>query len=280
MTTAHMSRSPDLVLEDRHFRILQKVIADETGILVKEEKRCLLQARLAARLRHLGLTSMEDFVDRVVSGGQRCDRNTLISAVTTNVTSFFRENHHFKLLSERILPPRLAGLKDNGRIRIWSAACSTGEEAYSIAATIHQLCPDAGNRDIRVLATDIDPEVLQVAHRGAYAADRIAALQPLQRAALFGETGGGEIRSELRQLLRFRLLNLNGDWPMRGPFDVIFCRNAAIYFPRDLQERLWQRLAALLQPGGWLILGHSERLIGETAHAFACEDITAYRKLE
>jgi len=273
-------RAADHTLDEQQFRALQGIISRETGIHLPEAKRFFLQARLCSKMRLLGLPSLDAFIDKITSGEGRRERDILISAVTTNVTSFFREEHHFTLLTDRILPPLLACLDQGGKVRIWSAACSTGEEAYSIAATLQGLCPDAARRDARILATDIDPEVLRTAAVGEYASARVSALPPHRRSALFSPSNPTVIREELRRLLRFRLLNLNGEWPMRGAFDVIFCRNAAIYFPRERQERLWQRFAALLPPGGWLILGHSERLTGPAARSFSCEGITAYRRLD
>lgn len=266
-------------LDAATFALIQRIVERETGIALAEGKRHMLQARLGSRLRGLGRSGFQAYLDRLQEPDGVTERAALISAVTTNVTSFFREAHHFALLRERILPPLLDPLRKGGRLRLWSAACSTGEEAWSIAATLHLACPDIARHDARILATDIDEQVLQRAQAADYSPKQSAALSSAQRSALFGPSGGTRIRDDLRASVRFQTLNLNGHWPMRGPFDAIFCRNVAIYFPRDRQERLWQRCAGLLAPGGWLILGHSERLTGPATPAFRCEDITAYRKI-
>ncbi|MBD1204059.1 MAG: chemotaxis protein [Rhodobacteraceae bacterium] len=261
------------------FALLQRIVERETGIALADGKRPMLQARLGSRLRSMGMSGFRAFLARLDDPAARSERAALISAITTNVTAFFREAHHFALLRERILPPLIEPLRRGGRLRLWSAACSTGEEAYSIAANLHLACPDIARLDARILATDIDEQVLCRAAEGDYGPRQLAALTPAQRSALFGPPGSTRIREDVRRLVQFLPLNLNGDWPMRGPFHVIFCRNVAIYFPRDRQERLWQRCADLLAPGGWLLLGHSERLTGPAAPAFRCEDITAYRKI-
>ncbi|WGV15799.1 CheR family methyltransferase [Fuscovulum ytuae] len=270
---------PDNEIDAETFARLQRIVERETGIALAEGKRPMLQARLATRLRSLGMAGFQEFLTRVEGPDAATERASLISAITTNVTSFFREAHHFTLLQDRILPPLLDQPRNGARLRLWSSACSSGEEAYSIAAILLAAVPDANRRDARILATDIDEQVLNRAITGDYGPQQMAGLSPVQRGLLFGPTGSTQIRSELRQLVGFRQLNLNGDWPMRGPFDVIFCRNVAIYFPRERQERLWQRFADLLAPGGWLLLGHSERLSGPATAAFRCEDITAYRKI-
>lgn len=274
--TAKAAMYPDL--PPPVFAALRTIVQRETGIALSDNKRHMLQARLGSRLATMGLEDFDAFIARLDDPEGHFERAALISAITTNVTSFFREEHHFALLEKRILPPLLASLRNGGRLRLWSAACSSGEEAYSMAATLYAACPDAGVLDARILATDIDEQVLGHAEAGSYAPRQIGALTPARRALLFGEGGGTQIRTELRQIVRFCPLNLNGDWPMRGQFNVIFCRNAAIYFPRETQERLWLRFAAQLAPDGWLIIGHSERLTGPAASAFRCEDITAYRK--
>lgn len=270
---------PDQEIDAQTFARLQRIVERETGIALAEGKRPMLQARLANRLRSLGMDGFQDFLTRIEGPDGVTERASLISAITTNVTSFFRETHHFTLLQDRILPSLLEPPRGGARLRIWSAACSSGEEAYSIAASLLVACPDAGLRDARILATDIDEQILNRAIIGDYDPRQLGGLSPAQRSLLFGAPGSTRIRDELRQFIRFRQLNLNGEWPMRGPFDAIFCRNVAIYFPRERQERLWQRCADLLAPGGWLLLGHSERLSGPASTAFRCEDITAYRKI-
>ena len=200
------------------------------------------------------------------------------SAITTNVTGFFREAHHFRHLETVALPPLLAQARTGGRVRLWSSACSTGEEPWCIAAVLRKLCPDVTGLDLRILASDVDRRALARAEAGRYGSEAITGLAPEMRRMLFGPEDG-LILPELRGALRFRHLNLIGEWPMRGGFDVIFCRNVAIYFDKPTQERLWSRFAASLRPGGWLYIGHSERITGPAAAAFAVEGITTYRRI-
>jgi chemotaxis protein methyltransferase CheR len=163
-------------------------------------------------------------------------------------------------------------------VRLWSAACSSGPEPYSIAATVAELCPEAGRLDIRILATDIDPNVLSVALAGHYPREEAESLGPAQQARLF-EKGNTDfpVRRQLRDLVAFRRLNLMGDWPMAGRFDVIFCRNVAIYFDKPTQERLWSRLAAQMAFGGVLFIGHSERITGPATTLLENAGTTSYR---
>ncbi len=197
--------------------------------------------------------------------------------MTTNVTRFFREPHHFEHLRTAVLPPLLSAARTGARVRLWSAACSTGQEPYSIAAIVAELMPDAPSYDVKVLATDIDPVVLEQGRTGRF--DSIDGVPAgLQR---WFERDGKvwSASATLRSLVTFRPLNLTApSWPMRGPFDAVFCRNVAIYFDQDVQSRLWASFAAIIGPGGMLYIGHSERLTGPAASAFETAGITAYRR--
>jgi chemotaxis protein methyltransferase CheR len=164
-------------------------------------------------------------------------------------------------------------------VRIWSAACSSGQEPYSIALTILGLLPDAARYDVKVLATDIDPNMVAAGRAGRYSEDLLAAVPGPDRQRWFRPCPDGmEAGDDLRQLVGFRELNLIGDWPMRGRFDAILCRNVVIYFAEDTQARIWSRFAPLLPPGGFLYIGHSERLSGPAASGFETIGITAYRR--
>jgi chemotaxis protein methyltransferase CheR len=204
----------------------------------------------------------------------------LINAVTTNHTAFFRERHHFDHLGREVMPRLMqerAGRR--GRIRIWSSACSSGEEAYSIAATCRDAMGARSDLDFRILATDIDTDILAKAEAGIYPAEQFERLPADARAMLKLEGGAGRsetrIAEDLRRLISFKRLNLIERWPMSGPFDVIFCRNVFIYFDTQTKASILDRFVALLSPGGFLYLGHSEslpqphpqlRLIGRTIY--------------
>jgi chemotaxis protein methyltransferase CheR len=203
----------------------------------------------------------------------------MLAALTTNVTRFFREPHHFDHLRDTVLAPLIARARAGGRVRIWSAACSSGQEPYSAAMTLLAAAPDAVELDIRILATDIDPNVLAEGREGTYAEHLLAGVPDDFHRRWVKPAGLGRalLSEELRALVAFRQLNLIGDWPMQGRFDAVFCRNVAIYFDDDTQQRLWSRFAERLQPGGVLYIGHSERVAGPAATQLRADGVTTYR---
>lgn len=250
-----------LAIRDDEFEAIRRYLYEETGIALSASKRDMACSRLAKRLRHLGLSSYGAYLRAVQSGDPPDERQQFINCLTTNKTDFFREAHHFEFLRDRVIPG-LAGR----RLRLWCAASSTGEEPYTLAMTVRDACPKADGWDAKILASDIDTAVLAHAERGVYDADRAGGVSPdlLRRHFLRGTgANAGKIaaRPELRELLAFRQINLIADrWPVRGPFDAIFCRNVVIYFDRDTQDKLLRRFAALLNPGGYLFMGHSENI--------------------
>ena len=180
-----------------------------------------------------------------------------------------------------MLPPLLEQARRGGRIRLWSAACSTGQEPYSLALTLLSLAPDAATLDVRILATDIDPAVLAQARQGHYGEADLAPVPRDLRHRWFtpAEPGAWSVAAEPRRLVAFRTLNLSsGTWPMRGRFQAVMCRNVVIYFDDATQAALWERLASLIEPGGYLYIGHSERLMGPAARAFEGAGLTTYRR--
>ena len=263
------------------FRRITTMLHADSGIVMNEGKATLVYSRLAKRLRALGLENFRSYC-ALVAGVQGVDeRQRMLSALTTNLTRFFREPHHFADLGARIMPRLVAELKRGGRARIWSAGCSNGAEPYSIAMTILSALPDALDYDIRVLATDIDFRMIEAGRAGGYEAEQVrdvpAALRDKWRAPLKSDGakawGAGE---EMRGLVSFRELNLIGDWPMKGRFDVIFCRNVAIYFDEPTQNEIWRRFTGQLVPGGRLYIGHSERVGGEAQRRLRTEGVTTY----
>jgi chemotaxis protein methyltransferase CheR len=266
----------------RDFREIAAMLYADAGIYLHESKANLVYSRLVKRLRKLNLDSFRDYCDLVGAPAGADERLEMLSALTTNVTRFFREPHHFEHLKTHILPSLLDSARRGGRARIWSAACSSGQEPYSIALTVLSLEPDAASFDIKILATDIDPRVVAEARRGAYVEAALADVPPALCKRYFAcETDGGRqawaVADELRRLVAFRTLNLNADWPMPGKFHAIFCRNVAIYFDEPTQQAVWSRFATKLEPNGWLYIGHSERVTGPAASRFVNEGVTAYR---
>jgi chemotaxis protein methyltransferase CheR len=251
------------VIDDAEFDFIRHVVAQNAGIVLGPNKRQLVQGRLARRLRELGLRSYPQYCEHLRRSGPE-ELVALINALTTNVTAFFRENHHFEALASYMLPEAMRRNAASRRIRIWSAGCSTGEEAYCVAMAAADVVPSAG-WDFKVLATDIDSEVISFAKQGVYPLDRVASL-PTERLRSCFQKGAGLqvgkaiVKAQLRSIVTFRVLNLLHSWPMHGPFDVIFCRNVMIYFDQPTREKLVSRFAEMLACGGYLCIGHAESL--------------------
>ncbi|WBU61220.1 CheR family methyltransferase [Paracoccus albus] len=209
------------------------------------------------------------------------EREHFISSITTNVTSFFREKHHFDLLTEKIL----ADSNDVKRsLNIWSAGCSSGQEPYSIAMCLLQALPDLAART-QILATDIDVAILRKAEVGIYTRKELMALPPAFLGRSFfssirnAQSDEMQLQHKIRNMVKFQNLNLNSSWAMPVQFDIIFCRNVAIYFSQTTQERLWRRFVTALRPGGWLLIGHAERIPPELHSILRPNGMTAYQKI-
>lgn len=272
-STGAMER--DLELTDADFTRIRELIYKRAGIVLAEHKREMVYSRLAKRLRHYGLTRFGDYVARLERQPEAREWEAFTNALTTNLTAFFRETHHFPLLAEHV--------RDRpGPIRVWSAAASTGEEPYSIAMT---LLESLGSRagEARVLGTDIDTEALAKARAGIYPLEQVHKLDDA-RAKRFFQRGTGRqaglarVRPELRAMVEFEPLNLLAPgWVTKGPYDVIFCRNIMIYFDKATQARILERFAPLLKPDGLLFAGHSENF-SYISKAFRLRGQTVYTR--
>lgn len=267
------------------FRQIADLVHTSTGIRMPEYKSAMVYSRLAKRLRALGLDSFREYCRLVLDNTGLDERQKMLAALTTNMTSFFREPHHFQHLKQKLLPPLVEQARRGGRVRLWSAGCSSGEEPYSIALTVLSLLPDAAQRDVKILASDINPGVLDKGRRGIYPEKALSTVGAEQRGRWFGQGPAidGEptlmANEELRSLIAFRELNLVGEWPMRGTFHAIFCRNVVIYFEETTRDRIWGRFIPLLTADGCLYIGHSERLGPSVAPRFEQEEFTTYRVL-
>ncbi len=266
---------------DANFECVRGLLREHAGISLSGAKRGMVYSRLARRLRALGLGSFDAYC-RQVATGQGEEFTHFINALTTNLTAFFREEHHFDYLAAELLPRWREQHAGDRRLRIWSAGCSIGEEAFSIAMTLSEAMPDIGDWDVRILATDIDSSVIATASRGVYDLERVSSLDPARLRRWFqkgkGENAGKvRVSPEIRRLVTFRTLNLMHAWPMRGPFDAIFCRNVVIYFDKPTQRMLFERIADLLPPGGHLFIGHSESLF-KVSERFENLGRTIYRR--
>jgi chemotaxis protein methyltransferase CheR len=271
-------------MREDEFRFIADIAHQRTGIVLGPHKRDLVYARLSKRLRKLGLTSFRDYCDLLAAPEGARERHAVVNALTTNLTRLFREPHHFEHLARSVLRDIALSVPAAGvrrRLRLWSAGCSSGEEAYSIAMTILASCPEATFWDARILATDIDTEMLDQARAGRYERSQLEHVPPAMRQEGFATGQSGRVLNispKARDLVAFKPLNLIGPWPMKGLFDAIFCRNVLIYFDRPTQARIIDRMADLLPPGGTLYLGHSESLHG-LSQRFELGGRTIYRRL-
>lgn len=256
------------------FDFLRNLAYSHTGIVLPERKKQMVYSRLSRRLRTLSFKTFSQYCRYLETNTQELPE--FINALTTNLTAFFREKHHFVHLDKQICPQWLANKQK--RIRIWSAACSTGEEAYSIAMTLYGRI-DLNLFDLKILATDLNTQVLETAKKGIYSAEVLPTIpanfsskytKPLPKTEHF------LIKQRIKDLVHFKQLNLLQPWPMNGPFDVIFCRNVFIYFDSETKKRIIKKFRTLLSDGGYLIIGHSES-INDFAADFEFVGQTIYR---
>lgn len=267
-------------ITDAQFEQISSLVRNLAGIDLHNGKKELVKARLAKRVRQLQLRNIEEYISFARNDRTGRELVSMLDVLSTNLTFFFREPQHFHYLKDRVLP-RIVQAKTR-RIRIWSAGCSSGEESYSIAMLLNEMIPDIENRDVRILATDLSTRMLETACCGEYKQDRFKDTNRRLISKYFEcvKTKPEKIyqaRPSIRSLIHFARLNLMDNWPMKGPFDVIFCRNVMIYFDRSTQSRLVKRYYDLLAEGGILFLGHAESLTGET-HGFKyCQPATYMR---
>jgi len=253
----------DFTLSPAEFDRIRELVREHTGISLSDAKRQLVYGRLSRRLRALKLTGFDEYI-ALLEKGEPEELEEFTNAVTTNLTSFFREPHHFEFLARELLPKLVANDKGARRLRIWCCAASTGEEPYSLAMVLREAQQLLTGWDTKLLATDLDSNVLAHGAAGIYTADRFQNMSAARLKNWFTPVSGDAKRfsavNELRHLLTFKQLNLMHEWPMKGPFDAIFCRNVIIYFDKATQRTLFERMALLQRPGDYLFLGHSESL--------------------
>jgi chemotaxis protein methyltransferase CheR len=257
-----MEKEREFVFTDKDFNWLRELAYQRMGITLSEAKRELVYSRLSRRLRQVGLDSFKDYCT-LLQDGDEGEMINFTNAITTNLTAFFREAHHFEHMKTVVLPELFKKKSHARRLRIWSAGCSTGEEPYSIAMVVKESVPR--DWDVKILATDIDSNVLATAQQGIYNEDRVKGIQHhyLKRWFVKGKgSNAGVVRvsSELRDMITFQQLNLMEKWPIHGPLDIIFCRNVVIYFNKETQKNIFNRFADLIDMAGHLFIGHSESL--------------------
>lgn len=268
-------------ISDSAFDTLARHMREETGIVLSQAKKGLAVSRLARRLRALGLQDFEAYCAVLGGPNGANEMQEMILLLTTNVTRFFREGHHFEALRKTILPDLIAKAKSGGRVRIWSAGCSSGEEPYSLAMTVLDAFPQAYASDVRVLATDIDRNVVAIGRAGRYRlTDEERAAHPALNKHMKQSKNDPRtyvVSENAQSMVQFAELNLQQPWPMKGKFDVIFCRNVVIYFSNETQQVLWPRFSEALNPGGHLMIGHSERVTGPAKDTLRSSGVTQYK---
>lgn len=282
----------EYILTDQDFSFISSFVYKHVGIVLHDEKRAMVYARLSRRLRSLGLKSFHEYCMMLEHDHKQEELPNLINAITTNLTRFFREDHHFEHLRHEVLETRfgLGTTRDKDspfnnlnhrnelkKVRIWSAGCSTGEEPYSIAMTLLETFPNPDLFQLSILATDVDTNVLQTAKQGLYKDSQT--IPPALMAKYVDKKPDGmiQMRPNIQKIIQFQQLNLLEAWPMHEPFDIIFCRNVVIYFDKQTQSNLFNRMADLLNPKGWLYIGHSESLY-KICERFKLMGRTIYQK--
>jgi len=255
----------------REFEFTEQIFAQicqlvklHTGIVLSDGKQDMVYGRLTRRLRALDLPNFESYLE-IIKREDEQELIHLMNAITTNLTSFFREEHHFGYLKSTVFPSLLEKNAVTRRIRIWSAGCSTGEEPYSIAMTVREFFADHPAWDVKIVATDLDSNVVDKAKAGIYDIGRVDGVSPEYKQRWMKRGKGDKadlvkMKPELQELITFKQLNLLHGWPIKGPIDIIFCRNVVIYFDKDTQRQLFGRYADVLTDDGHLFIGHSENM--------------------
>jgi len=267
----------DFDFSEKDFKYIRDLIMERTGIVLADHKVDMVYGRLTRRLRELNLESFNDYLSNLENDEQELVH--FVNALTTNLTAFYREPHHFEFLTSKLLP-QIVKNKASKRLRIWSAGCSSGEEPYTIAMTVRSIIPENSGWDVKILATDLDSNMVEKGSKGVYTEERVTGLSP-QNMKKWVKKGKGEtagmvkMDDRLRDMITFKQLNLMHDWPMKGPFDLMFCRNVLIYFNKETQATLFERYADMLVDDGHLFIGHSEsmykicdrfKLLGQTIY--------------
>lgn len=273
---SHLIR--EFPMSENNFKDISEIAYELTGINLTAHKKNMVYGRLARRIRQIGMASFDEYC-RLLKSPNNTETAEFINSITTNLTSFFRENHHFDYLKNTVFPSLIKQKVREKRIRIWSAGCSTGEEPYSIAMCVQECLP-IKTWDIKVLATDLDTDVVAHAKTGIYKGDRVTDLSPERKKKWFmndTQSNNVKVKPSLSELITFKPLNLLHEWPMKGTFDVIFCRNVVIYFDKPTQKTLFDRFANQLAPKAHLFIGHSENL-NKVSDRFDSLGKTIYQK--
>ncbi len=268
----------EFLMTQADFDRIVRIAHETTGIVLSDHKKEMVYSRLARRIRRCRMSSFAEYL--AVIGKDPDETNEFVNALTTNLTSFFRENHHFEHMLATSLPELAKRNAGTRKLRVWSCAASTGEEPYSIAMMLKEFGFDR-SWDVKLLATDLDSAVLDTARKGIYNEDRVRGMDPKWRDKYLtrGADGQWSANADIRSLVSFKRLNVLEKWPMKGQFDIVFCRNIVIYFDKDTQRVLFDRIANQMAKDAWLYIGHSETLHRVTER-FEGHGQTVYRKIK
>lgn len=273
------TREREFAFTDKDFQFLAGLVNAHTGIMMPKHKSDMVYARLTKRLRSLNLQSFREYCDLLEQPDGDEEIIHFVNSITTNLTGFFREGHHFDDLKERLQAMK-ANPPPGRKIRIWSCACSTGQEPYSLAMTVADVFENAIGWDVKILATDIDTNVLATAREGQYPIDMLPKIPEGYHKRYIEISRDGEsftFKENIRKMITFNALNLLSSWPMKGKFEIVFCRNVVIYFDKDTQRILFDRIANAMTPDGWLYIGHSENLFA-VSDRFKLHGKTIYQR--
>lgn len=272
----------DFIMYDEDFEYLRKLAYEFTGIVLADHKKDMVYSRLARRLRVLGLQTFTEYC-KVLEKDDHNEHSEFINAITTNLTAFFREGHHFEYMRTVVLPELIRKHPGAYKLRMWSCASSTGEEPYSIAITVKEGNVPR-NWDVKILATDLDSNVLQRGKDAIYGYDRVEGIgeERIKKFFLHDKSGNANrvmVKPMLREMISFKRLNLLEKWPMKMSYDIVFCRNVVIYFNKETQRKLFDNIANMMPVGGYLFIGHSESLTN-ICDRFELVGRTIYRKVK
>lgn len=272
-----LGEDKEFLMTGRDFDEIAALAYKHTGIVLGRHKANMVYGRIARRLRQLHMATFREYLSYLNDNFAK-ESTDFINLITTNLTSFYREAHHFEFLKSTAFPELKQ--KTEKRIRIWSSGCSIGQEAYTVAFTLVEAGFPA-SWDVKILATDLDSNVIETGRKGVYPIDHVASISDAKIEKYFQKSKDGKqvkVRDNIINMVHFKRLNLLESWPMQGLFDVIFCRNVVIYFDRETQKKLFDRYADYLPVGGYLIIGHSESING-LSDRFEPVGNTIYRKL-
>lgn len=265
---------------DRDFNRISSYALREFGLSLDKTKKHLVYSRLTKRLRANNLSSFKNYCELLEGPSENSERSDFLSSMTTNVTQFYREDHHFDFLKKDYVKKLEVLAKAGEKVRIWSAGCSAGQEVYTLAFTLLESFPNASKYDVKILGTDIDSAILEKATNATYPLSQISQIPTTiqKRFISRNEDSVFSINPEVKEIVSFAQLNLIDKWPLKCQFDLIMCRNVAIYFDQNTQERLWRRFSDHLKKDAYLIVGHSERISGSATQFIRPAGITTYQK--